>query len=163
MRCAAVYDDASRDVMLKFKHGGHLEFQYIMIRSMISALHELPHKDILILPVPLANGRLFKRGYNQAGLLAQGIAKHLGAKIDYDSVRRTYREDMGHLGAKERERNISGVFKVKRPDKIKSKNILLVDDVLTTGATFNELTKVLKRAGANWVGGITFCRTLKAI
>jgi len=119
--------------------------------------------DLLILPVPLANRRLFKRGYNQAGLLARGIAKYLNAKIDYDSVRRTHKKDMGHLSPKERAKNISGVFRVTRPENIRGRNILLVDDVLTTGATFNELTKVLKRAGASWVGGISFCRTLKAI
>jgi len=67
------------------------------------------------------------------------------------------------MNAKERAKNISGVFTITKPKRIRGRRILLVDDVFTTGATFNELTKVLKRAGAIWVGGITFCRTMKAI
>ena len=149
--------------MLKFKHGGHLEFKNLMTRAMIQTLRDLPDRNVMILPVPLATRRLFHRGYNQAGLLARGIAKHLDAKIDYDSVRRAHRKDMGHMNAKERAKNISGVFTITKPKRIRGRRILLVDDVFTTGATFNELTKVLKRAGAIWVGGITFCRTMKAI
>ena len=152
-RAAAVYDDAARAVMLPFKHGGRLEFQEPMAKAMIAALRDLDlgknDKDLVVLPVPLALRRLWKRGYNQAALLARPIAKHLGAKVDYDSVRRKFRADMGHKHAAARQRNIAGVFRVRRPDKIRGRKILLVDDVRTTGAT--------------WVGGVAFCRTVRAI
>ena len=115
------------------------------------------------MPVPLANRRLFKRGYNQATLLARPIAKVLGINIDIDSVRRIHRPDMGHKNARERAENIHGVFSVVCPDKIRGKRILLVDDVMTTGATFSELCRVLMRAGASAVYGVTFCRVVRAI
>lgn len=163
MRSAAAYDDASRAVMLPFKHGGRLEYREMMARAMILMLRELPAGDIVVMPVPLATRRLWKRGYNQAALLARPIAKRLNAETDYDSVRRKFRPDMGHKGVKSRKRNIAGVFRVRRPDLVRGRRILLVDDVHTTGATFEELAKVLKKAGAKWVGGITFCRTIRAI
>lgn len=166
MRAACVYDDASRYVMLPFKHGGHLEYRDLMARAIIQMMRELPnalHAELLILPVPLAYRRLWKRGYNQASLIARPAAKYLNAQIDYDSVRRKYRPDMGHKSASQRKRNIAGVFTVHRPDKIRGRAILIIDDVYTTGATFEELARVLKRNGATWVGGITFCRTVRAI
>ena len=163
MRAAAAYDDASRAVMLPFKHGGRLEFTKPMARAMIATLGELPIKDALVLPVPLARQRLWKRGYNQAAVLARPIAKHLNAEIDFDSVQRKFRPDMGHKGIKARKRNIAGVFSVRRPDNIRGRAVLLIDDVRTTGATMEELARILKKAGAKWVGGVTFCRTVRAI
>ena len=166
MRSASVYDDASRDVMLPFKHGNHFEYRNLMSRAMMPLINELPPaiaSDFIILPIPLSYRRIFKRGYNQAALLAKPIAIEAGARIDFDSVRRIHRADMGHKNSAERARNIAGVFKCVKPENIRGKNILLIDDVFTTGATFNELAKVLKRAGANWVGGLTFCRTVRAI
>ena len=171
MRAACVYDDASRNAMLPFKHGGRLEFRDFMSNAMLAKCGVSSMKcgikggnsALLVLPVPLAFRRLWHRGYNQAALLAQPIAKSLGADTDYDSVRRKYRKDMGHKNAAERAKNIRGVFSVLRPERIRGRRILLVDDVRTTGATFDELAKVLKKAGAAWVGGIAFCRTVRAI
>lgn len=163
LRSACVYDEFSRAIMLPFKHAGKLQYKNIMTRSMITALFELKENIDLVIPVPLANQRLFKRGYNQAALLARPIAKYLNVKMDVDSIRRKYRSDMGHKNAKQRAENIHGVFSVIKPDEIKGKNILLVDDVMTTGATFSELRRVLKKAGVKNVYGITFCRVVRAI
>ncbi|MBN1324934.1 MAG: ComF family protein [Alphaproteobacteria bacterium] len=163
MRSACVYDDFSRNIMLPFKHAGALHYQKIMSRAMIGALGELKENIDLIVPVPLAYRRLWKRGYNQATLLARPIAKYLDVKIDTDSVCRKYRPDMGHKNAKQRAENIRGVFSVIHPEKIKGKTILLVDDVMTTGSTFMELNRVLKKAGAHAVYGIVFCRVVRSI
>ena len=164
MRSSCVYDDASRNVVLPFKHASRLEFRNLMARAMIATLREFPvseSSELIVVPVPLANKRLFKRGYNQSSLIARPMAKYLNTKLDYDLVSRIFRSDMGHKSPKERKKNISGVFKILKP--IAGKKILIVDDVYTTGATLNELTKILKKAGAIWVGGVTFCRTVKAI
>lgn len=180
LRSACVYDEFSRNVMLPFKHAGALKYRKIMSRAMINSLRELGAGDSgpgtisinsrslvpspnLVLPVPLAYSRLWKRGYNQAALLARPIAKHLGIPMDVNSVRRKYRPDMGHKNARQRAENIRGVFKVAHPERIKGKTILLVDDVMTTGATFAELRRVLRRAGAAAVYGVTFCRVVRAI
>lgn len=163
IRSACVYDDASKATILPFKHSGHISYNKFMSKAMISALQDMETKPDVVLPVPLSNRRLFHRGYNQAALLSKQIAKYYDVKIDHDSVYRIHRSDMGHKNAKQRAENISGVFKVIRPDNIKDKNILVVDDVMTTGATFAELNKVLKKSGAKSVSGITFSRVVRAI
>lgn len=163
IRSACVYDDASRGTMLPFKHGGKIQYARFMSRAMMWALRDVEIDADIIMPVPLATRRLFKRGYNQATLLARPIARATGIKIDYDSVRRKYRDDMGHKSARERAENIRGVFSVVTPAKIRGKKILLVDDVMTSGATFSELRRVLIRAGARAVYGVTFCRVVRAI
>ena len=164
IRSACVYDDASKMAMLPFKHSGRTRYAKFMSRAMIWALRDIDTSDIdFVMPVPLARRRLFKRGYNQATLLSQPIAHALGLKIDYDSVTRKHRRDMGHLNARERARNIHGVFSVMHPEKIRGKNILLVDDVMTSGATFSELRRVLIGAGAANVYGVTFCRVVRSV
>lgn len=163
IRSACVYDDASRVAMLPFKHAGRIQYAYFMSRAMMWAMRDVEIDADIIMPVPLATRRLFKRGYNQATLLARPIARATGIKIDYDSVRRKYREDMGHKTARERAENIRGVFSVVNPDKIRGKKILLVDDVMTSGATFSELRRVLIDAGASAVYGVTFCRTVRSV
>lgn len=163
IRSACVYDDVSRAAMLPFKHGGRIHYARFMSRAMMWALRDIDVDADVVMPVPLANGRLFKRGYNQATLLACPIANVLGVEMDLDSVRRIYRPDMGHKNARERAENIRGVFRVVRPNNIRGKRILLVDDVMTTGATFSELRRVLMRAGAESVYGVTFCRVVRTV
>lgn len=162
IRSACVYDDASKMAMLPFKHCGRISYSKFMSRAMIWALHDVVLTDIdLVMPVPLARRRLFYRAYNQAALLARPIARVLGVCIDYSSVSRKYRRDMGHMNSRERARNIHGVFNVVCPENIRGKNILLVDDVMTSGATFRELRRVLIDSGATNVYGVTFCRVVR--
>lgn len=163
MRAACVYDDVSKNIMLPFKHAGRTRYQTIMARAMIAQLADIPGTPDVVMPVPLAWRRLCHRGYNQAALLARPIARALGVKMDVSSVRRKFRPDMGHKNARQRADNIRGVFSVRRPGAIRGKTILLVDDVFTTGATFRELRRVLMRAGAKQVWGVTFCRVVRAI
>ena len=163
IRSACVYDDVSRNAVLPFKHAGRIGHSVFMARAMIWALRDINVDADIVMPVPLARGRLFKRGYNQATLLARPIARAMGVKLDLDSVRRKFRPDMGHKNARERVANIHGVFSVVNPDTIRGRKILLVDDVMTTGATFSELRRVLMRAGAAAVYGVTFCRVARTV
>ena len=134
-----------------------------MSRAMIWALRDVDIKPDIVIPVPLAYKRLFHRGYNQATLLARPIAKAFGVRMDLFSLKRKYRADMGHKNAKQRIENVKGVFNVIKPENIRGRKILLVDDVMTTGATFSELRRVLMKAGAKEVYGVTFCRIVRAI
>lgn len=134
-----------------------------MSRAMIWSLRDADISPDVIMPVPLSYRRLCKRGYNQATILARPIAHAYHAPIDVVSVRRIHRPDMGHKNVRQRAENIHGVFHVVRPDKIRGKKILLVDDVMTTGATFSELRRVLINAGAMEVYGVVFCRVVRAI
>lgn len=162
IRSACIYDNVSRASVLPFKHGGRITHAKFMSRAMIWAIRDCNTDFDLVLPVPLAYKRLVHRTYNQATLLARPIAKACGANLDVISVHRKYRPDMGHLNARMRRDNIRGVFTVTHPENIRGRKILLVDDVMTTGATFNELSRVLLRAGASAVYGVTFCRTTRA-
>ncbi len=162
IRSACVYDDASRAAMLPYKHAGRIQYAHFMARAMIWALRDVDVAPDVVMPVPLANRRLFQRGYNQATLLARPIARAFGVPMNLGSVSRKYRENMGHKTHAQRAQNIHNVFTVRHPDKIRGKRILLVDDVMTTGATFNELRRVLVDAGAAAVYGVTFCRVAHA-
>ena len=162
IRSACVYDDASRAAMLPYKHTGHIEYARFMSRAMIWALRDTDISPDIVMPVPLARRRLFQRGYNQATLLARPIARAFGVPLDLNSVSRKYRENMGHKTSAQRAQNVHNVFAVIKPDKIRGKKVLLVDDVMTTGATFNELRRVLVKAGATAVYGVTFCRVAHA-
>ncbi len=162
IRSACVYDDASKAAMLPFKHCGKIKYSYFMSRAMMWALNDAKIVPDIIMPVPLATKRLRHRTYNQATLLARPIARAYGVRLDVDSVRRKFRPDMGHKTPKQRAENIHNVFTVVRPDKIKGQKILLVDDVMTSGATFRELRRVLMRAGASAVYGVSFCRVVRA-
>ncbi|MBO7509279.1 MAG: ComF family protein [Alphaproteobacteria bacterium] len=162
VRAACVYDDMSRLVMLPFKHGGKIKFARFMSRAMIWALRDVGIKPDMIMPVPLAARRLFHRGYNQATLLAREISHAYGVPIDFDSVHRKYRPNMGHKTHAQRATHIRGVFNVVHRERIRGKKILLVDDVMTSGATFAELARVLRRAGATEIYGVVFCRVVRA-
>ena len=162
IRAACIYDDMSRSVMLPFKHGGRIKFARFMSHAMIWAMRDVDIKPDLVMPVPLANRRLFQRGYNQATLLAREIARAYGTPIDFDSVRRKYRPNMGHKTHAQRAAHIRGVFSVANSTAVRGKKILLVDDVMTSGATFNELSRVLRRAGASEIYGVVFCRVVRA-
>lgn len=163
IRSACVYDDASRASMLPFKHCGRIHYAQFMARAMIWSLRDVELDADIIMPVPLANRRLRHRGYNQATLLAWPISHASGIPMDLDSVRRKYRDDMGHKNAHQRVENIHNVFTVVCPNKIRGRKILLVDDVMTTGATFSELRRALMDAGAVAVYGVSFCRVVRAI
>ena len=85
IRSACVYDDVSRSAMLPFKHGCRVQYANFMSRAMIWALRDINVDVDVVMPVPLANRRLFKRGYNQATLLARPIAKVLGMGVGISS------------------------------------------------------------------------------
>jgi ComF family protein len=103
----------------------------------------------LIVPIPLHHLKKAERGYNQAYYIAKGISKMLKVKVSDRIVKRIkYTESQTKMNLNEREENISGAFKVKWKYLIRGKNILLLDDVITTGATISECGKILLEAGA---------------
>ena len=104
----------------------------------------------LIVPIPLHHLKKAERGFNQSYYIAKGVSKILNVKVENRAVKRVrYTESQTKMNLNEREENISGAFKVKTPNKFSGKKILLVDDVITTGATISECGKILLEAGAN--------------
>jgi len=103
-----------------------------------------------LVPVPLHQLRIAERGFNQTKYIASGISKEMDIKVRNSLLRRTkYTETQTNLSLVEREENIANAFKVRQTRSIKNKSFLLVDDVITTGATIRECGKVLLNAGAN--------------
>ena len=104
----------------------------------------------LIVPIPLHHLKKAERGYNQSFYIAKGVRKILNIKVSDRIVKRIkYTESQTTMNISEREENIYGAFKVKLKNSISGKNILLIDDVITTGATISECGKILLEAGAN--------------
>ena len=120
-----------------------------------------PFQDTnLIVPVPLSRERLRERGFNQAAIISQVIAKNTNLAIDELSLKRTTHTAKHRAGMdkKSRYESVKNVFEVKRPRLVAGKNILLVDDVFTSGATVSNCAKVLKESGANKVYVLTIAR-----
>lgn len=106
----------------------------------------------LIIPIPLHHLKKAERGFNQSDFFAKGISKQSGIKLSTNAVKRTrYTESQTGFNRKKREENMENAFKVKKENLVEGKNILLVDDVITTGATIHECGKALFSSGADHI------------
>lgn len=115
----------------------------------------------IITPIPLFPSRLRERGYNQSQLLAEQIAREHQITLSLRNlVRIRNTEHQTLLSKKERWTNIHGAFRIRNPIRFSGKNILIIDDLLTTGATASEAARALKSAGAKTVGVLTLAITI---
>lgn len=163
-RAALRYDEKSRDIILGFKHGD----KTLAVKSFAPWLKRAAGERIdeadFILPVPLHRWRLIKRRYNQAALIALEFSKQTGIPAIPDGLLRVRHTPVqGHLKIKDREKNVRKAFAVneKYMGALKQKSVILIDDVYTTGATVNECTKVLKKAGASAVHVLTVAKVVR--
>lgn len=157
------YDRHSRRLALMLKHGDHTHLAGALGRWMHRAGGEVLAEAELLIPVPLHWTRLFTRRYNQAVLLAQAIRAAGGPPVAADWLARRRRTpSQGLLGPAARARNVRGAFALRRGRSVKGKRVVLVDDVMTTGATAEECARVLRRAGAAHVGVLVLARALRA-
>jgi ComF family protein len=157
-----LYNDASRKLVLAFKHGKRIAFAPMLARMAASRLGELTG-DWRVVPVPLHPWRLWRRGFNQSALLAHEIARLRGQRVLIDAlVRRKSTPTLGGLGRAARARALSGAIAVnpRRAESLKGAKIVLVDDVMTSGATSDACVQVLKRAGAQKVIVACFAKVL---
>ncbi|HYD68387.1 ComF family protein [Azospirillum sp.] len=162
-RSVLVYDDASRPLVLGFKHGDRTHAAVAYGAWLARAGAELLADADLLAPVPLHRWRLFRRRYNQAALLAQAAGRVSGRPVVPDLlVRRRSTPSQGGLDRAGRQKNVAGAFRLKRGKaEVAGKRVVLVDDVMTTGATLAECAKVLRRAGAARVDVLTLARVVR--
>lgn len=150
-----IYDDASKPLILALKHSRRKDGIETFANWMVAALNDL--NIDLIIPVPLHFSRLFHREFNQSIWLGEKIAKLLKKRFDRRILTRVKNtKSQGSQSAKGRRRNIKNAFKCNQ--NIDGKDILLIDDVFTTGSTVNECARVLKKNGAKSVIVLTLLR-----
>jgi ComF family protein len=159
-----IYDDVSRGLVLGFKHADRTHAAPAYARWMARAGAELLTTADVIAPVPLHWSRLMARRYNQAALLGNALARLAGAPSVPDLlIRRRRTLSQGRLSRSERLRNVAGAFAVNRARLalVRGRRIVLVDDVLTTGATVSACAAVLRRAGAASVEVLALARVVR--
>lgn len=167
-RSAVAYDDGSRDLILAFKHADRTETASLFARWMLSAAPALVQNADVIVPVPLDRRRLFERRYNQAALLAKKISSLSGVPVFLDAVERVkpspplLSKGGKRMSQSERRRNVAGAFRVKTAaaPELKGSQVLVVDDVYTSGATAWAMARCLKRSGVSSVDVLTIARVV---
>jgi ComF family protein len=162
-RAVLRYDDKSRRLILALKHADRADLAPSLARWMFRAGGELLDGADVIAPVPLHRFRLWRRRYNQAALLAQRLAKLSGKPAIMDLLARTRSTpSQGTLEKGARARNVRGAFAVRprRQDLIQGKAVLLIDDVLTSGATAGECARALLAKGAASVDVLVAARVI---
>ncbi len=156
-RAAAVYEGPVATAIKRFKFARQMAYLPVLQHWLQqSRCQELVEEADLLIPVPLHRRRLQYRGFNQALLLARAFPD---ANVDREMLARV-RHTVPQIGLnpKERRDNVHRAFAVPRPQEVKGKNVLLVDDLFTTGATVRECARVLRRAGARRVEVLTVAR-----
>ena len=159
---ATLYTDVSRKLVLSLKHGRRIALAPMLARLMAARL-PVAERERLIVPVPLHRWRLWQRGFNQAALLARDIAGLGHGTLIVDGlVRRKRTPSLGGMGAKARRRALSGALMVnsRHAETLRGREVILVDDVLTSGATSSACVAALKKAGAASVVICCFARVL---
>lgn len=159
MRSVFAYDDFSKGMILSFKHGDRCDLAPTLAGMMVRCGQSLFPKVDLIIPVPLHWRRLGERRYNQAALLANEISKQTHIKTCATTLKRVrHTRSQGHLSRMARQRNLQGAFALQK--EVKGRSVLLVDDVLTTGATIVNATDILLKGGAQQVRVLCLARVL---
>ena len=156
------YTGAASSLITRLKFGGKRFLAEPMAKWMTDRLLEFAGPVDVVIPVPLHVNRKKERGFNHSELLAETIAEGLRLPIDTTSVYRekdTLASSALEGGRTAREENMKDAFKMREPRSVKDKTVLVVDDVLTTGTTANQLAETLKKAGAKKVYVLTFATT----
>lgn len=160
VRAAVAYGTTARTLALRLKYGGRTSHAATAARMM--ARH-MPDGADLLLPVPLHRWRIWGRGFNQAALIAQGLARASGVRVDLELLQRVKPTPvLRGLGPRGRAKAVAGAFALApgAKERLKRRSVVLVDDVYTSGATTDACVRLLKRAGAARVTILCWARVI---
>jgi len=162
VRSAALHTGTLRDALLGVKFAGRTDTAHSLGLLLRDRYPDSFGSDLfdLVLPMPLHVRRLRQRGFNPCDFLARPLARELGLPVDRGSVARTRdTPPQRGTGRRQRRRNLAGAFAVNDPARVRGRSILILDDVYTTGATVEALSRALISAGAVRVAAYTLTRT----
>lgn len=154
---AVVYDETSRKLLMMLKYGGRTDLALLMARLMHGAGKDVLSDADLLTGVPLHWKRMLSRKYNQAAVLATELSKLSGVPVNPELLKRV-KATPKQGTRKERLENVRGAFSFNPAFPVRGKRIVLIDDVLTTGATLRSCAGVLLKNGAKEVRFLTFAR-----
>lgn len=160
VHAATFYNEASRRLVLDYKHGRRIALARLLARLIAARLPEAERAPLLV-PVPLHRWRLWQRGFNQAALLAGELARLGKGDLVVDALHRRKRTpSLGGLGREARERALAGAISVnpQRRARLAGRDVVLVDDVFTSGATAQACVRALAAAGAGRIAVACFAR-----
>jgi ComF family protein len=163
-RAALVYDAVSAPLVTALKFNDQWANLARYVQLMVRAGKPILEGADILVPVPLHWRRLLRRKFNQSALLAYGVARETGLPCAPEMLRRTiYTKPQMRMTRQERLKNVKRAFAVPEPaqEMLRNKMVVLVDDVVTTGATVNACAKALKSAGAKEVRVLALARTVK--
>ncbi len=154
------FEEPLKTMIHNLKYREHTRSAKWLANGMAEYIAQNPifQKSDYIIAVPLHPVRKRERGFNQSELIARRVAKLSGIQYVEAVKRGRYTASQTMLHQEQRLKNLKGAFRVNHPGRISGKNILVIDDVFTTGSTLNEISKTLHAAGAARVFGLTACR-----
>ena len=161
LRAAVAYGEVARRVALKLKYGGRPGVAETIARFTMRHVEAEP--EAWLVPVPLHRWRIWKRGYNQAALIATALSRRTGIGTRLDLLERVKATPpLGHRSPSERRKALEGAFRVadRHREAVRGRRIILVDDVHTSGATANGCARVLRRAGAGRIELLCWARVI---
>jgi len=155
-----VYENKLKEAIHTFKFKGRPEVGRYLVSFIEHVVTLLANKIDLIVPVPITEKRLKERGFNQSYIISQEISKIIHKPVADDALIKSRETKNQYLLSREdRKKNIKGAFTLKKPDIIKDKNILLVDDLYTTGFTANEASYIINKARPRTIIFFALART----
>ena len=164
-RTAMVYDDKGKQIVLALKHSDREDLARPAAQWLARAAADLPLETSILVPVPLHWRRLLSRRYNQSAILARSLSKHSGAQMIPDALLRPRKTpSLGGLNRDARFAALQGSITINpaMASQVEGRDMILMDDVMTSGATLAACTEALMMAGANGVNVLTLARAVKA-
>ncbi len=154
-----VYDGPlMHDLILSLKYADRWDIAVLLAEHMAASLVKAKIEPDCVMPVPLHRNRLLYRKFNQAAVLGRHMASRMKTDLDVGTLKRVKNTIQGTKGRADRFRNLAEAFRLRPGASVKHKKIVLVDDVVTTGATLDACARVLRKAGARQIYGVAAAR-----